>query len=78
MARIKTDFSTFSNNALLNEASRIIASMTGNAFFPAAVPPLFDVKEAYDAFYNAVAVPGEGNKDATIVKNKTRHRLERL
>lgn len=78
MARIKTGFTTFTDAALLIEASRIIASMTGNPHFTAPVPPLSEVKDAYEAFDTAMSATGDGNKDATIVKNKTRAALERL
>lgn len=78
MARIKTGFSTFSDAGLLIEAYRIITSMTGNAYFPCPVPPLSEVKDAYKLFDTAMSAMGNGNKDATMVKNKTRAALERL
>ena len=78
MATIKTDFSIFSDVRLLVKTSRIISSMTRNTHFPQQVPPLSDVKDAYETFETAMALRGQGNKDATMVKNKTRRTLERL
>lgn len=78
MARIKTGFSTFSNAGLLIEAARIITSMTGNAHFTDPVPPLSEVKDAYEAFDTAMSAMGNGNKNAKMVKNKTRAKLDRL
>ncbi len=78
MAKIKTGFSTYGDLSLLIEASRIITSITGNTYFPNPVPPLSEVKDAYDLFDTAMSAIGNGNKDATMVKNKTRAALERV
>lgn len=78
MARIKTGFTTFSDHGLLMEAGRIIASMTGNPHFADPVPPLSEVKDAYETFDIAMSAMGNGNKEARMVKNKTRAKLERL
>lgn len=78
MARIKTGFSNFTDAGLLIEASRIIASMTGNPHFAGPVPPLSEVKDAYEAFDTVMSAMYNGNKDARMFKNKTRAALERL
>ena len=78
MARIKTGFSILSDADLLIEVSGIIASMTGNVYFPHPVAPLSEVKDAYEVFSAIMSVVSNGNRDAVKAKNKTRALLERL
>jgi hypothetical protein len=78
MAKIKTGFSTFSDAGLSIEAGKIIASMTGNTNFTNPLPPLAAVKDALDAFDTAMSNMGNGSKDVTMVKNKTRVTVEAL
>lgn len=77
MAKIRTNLSPLSDADLLVEASKIITSMTGNAYFPNPVPPLSEVKDAYEAFDTAMSATGT-SKDATITKNKARAVLEQV
>ncbi len=78
MARIKTGFSNFTDAGLRIEVSRIIKSMTGNPYFAGPVPPLHEVKDACEAFDAVIFAIANGSKDAGMIKNKTRVKLERL
>lgn len=77
MAKIRINVSVLNDAELLVEASQIIASMTGNIYFPNPVPPLSEVKDAYEAYDAAMAAMGTG-KDATATKNKARGVLEQV
>ncbi len=76
MAKIKTNFSTFSDAELLVKGTSIITAMTGNTYFTAPLPPLADVKTALEAFDIASQNMVNGGKDTTMIKNKARATAE--
>lgn len=76
MAKIKTNFSTFSDAELLAKGASILTKMAGNPYFTAPLPPLADVKAALDAFNSASQKMVDGGKDTAIIKNKARATVE--
>jgi hypothetical protein len=75
MAKIRTNFSTYTDAALLVKASFIVASMTNNPHFVNPVPPLTNLQTAIDAFDDALTNAKAG-KEATIIKRNCRAALE--
>jgi hypothetical protein len=74
-ARVAIDFLTRNSNAdLISASDRIMVAMTGNANYPAPVPPLSDIAAAHTSFVAAVS-SGNGGAHATIVRRQRRTQL---
>jgi hypothetical protein len=62
---------------LVTDSSRIVASMTGNAFYPSPLPTLAQIGTAHDAFTVAVNAL-DRSKTSTVRRDQTRLALVQL
>src|SRR6185312_6918556 len=75
IAIIVMPFSRLSDSKLLTKALDILASMTGNAFFPTPTPTLAVVGEAITAFQEALIGAATRDRSKVIIKNRARVNL---
>ena len=72
IAIIVMPFSRLSDSKLLTKALDILASMTGNAFFPTPTPTLAVVADAITAFQEALIGAATRDRSKVIIKNRAR------
>jgi hypothetical protein len=68
----------YSDSRFLKKTNYVYASMTGNAFFPAPVPPLIDFKVANEAFATSLVAASCGDHSSVAAKKERRAELEAL
>ncbi|MGN6164324.1 MAG: hypothetical protein ACTHOF_07280, partial [Flavisolibacter sp.] len=75
MQKINLGFSRFTEAVLLVIAQYILASLTGNAFFPTTTPTLAELQAAIDAYTAALSASMDGGKASIAVKNARKQDL---
>lgn len=73
---INMSFSAYSDADLLNKANHIIASMSGNPYFPSPVPPLPAVQELAEIYSEDLTAAAALGRVKVAAKNQSRKNLE--
>ncbi|KAA9034561.1 hypothetical protein FW778_22250 [Ginsengibacter hankyongi] len=72
IAMIIMPFDRLTDSKLLTKAMDILASMTGNEFFPTPTPALTAVSDAITAFQDALTGAATRDRTKVILKNRAR------